>query len=140
MRCPVVAEAERHHQVGQWRLAQAGQGELTDRPGVTENDLQQAGNTAGGQRHHGVVQDLPGPGVDGAHLVLGQLGAEGREVEEPVPAATDDEAGQEVPQEDVRHPVSREQHSATEGGILQAKLAWWIRSEILHFTVHDDKY
>ena len=106
VRGPVVSQTEGHHQVSQWRLGQAGQTKLTGRPGVTERDLQQAGDTAGAQSHHGVVQDLPDAGVGGAHLVLGQLGLEGREVEEPIPAAADDEGGQQVSQHDVRHPVS----------------------------------
>ena len=74
------------------------------------------------------MQDLPDAGVGGAHLVLGQLGLEGGEVEEPVPGAADEEAGQEVPQQDVRHPVSRELHTATKGRVDQAKLPWHQRT------------
>ena len=73
---------------------------------MTEDDLYHGSEAAGRGRHQGVVADLRAAGVDRVHLVLVQLSLQRGEVEEPVPEAADQEGGDDVPQEDVGHPVS----------------------------------
>ena len=124
MRSPVVSEADGHHQVEDWSLGETGEREEAGGPTVTERDLKQAGNEAGGDSHQGVVQDLAGAGVGGRHLVLRHPALERREVEEPVPGPAHHDGGGDVPQEDVRHPVSRELSTATKGGVNQSELSW----------------
>ena len=46
-------------------------------------------------------------GVHGVDLVLVQLGRQGREVEEPVPAPADEESSHHIAEQDVAHPSSR---------------------------------
>ena len=123
VRGPQVSEAEGHHQVEDRVLGEVGEGEDPGGPVVAEDDLQEAGNEAGGECDQGVVDDLAGVGVGGRHLVLGQLGLERGEVEEPVPGAADDESGRDVPQEDVRDPVSGELGTTTKCGVDLAKLS-----------------
>ena len=53
------------------------------------------------------MSDLLHAGVHGVDLVLVQLGRQGREVEEPVPAPADEEGRHHVTEQDVAHPASR---------------------------------
>ena len=49
----------------------------------------------------------------------------GRKVEEPVPKATNDQGSQDIPDEDVRHPIKAEVLSRTKGRIgVQATFGW----------------
>ena len=123
MRSPVVSEADGHHQVEDWSLGETGEREEAGGPTVTERDLKQAGNEAGGDSHHGVVQDLAGAGVGGRHLVLRHPALERREVEEPVPGPAHHDGGNDVPQEDVRHPASRELSCGAECWVDKAELS-----------------
>ena len=91
---PVVGEEDGQEEVEDWSLCQGGgEGQLTGGPAVAEQDLDDGGEAAGRGCHHGVVTDLGPAGVDWVHLVLVELGLEGGEVEEPVPAPADDEGG-----------------------------------------------
>ena len=70
------------------------------------------------------MSDLLHAGVHGVDLVLVQLGRQGREVEEPVPAPADEEGGNHVPDDDVGHPAHGELCGRTEGRIDQPKLSY----------------
>ena len=103
---PVVGEEQRHHEVGDGGLGQAGdQAQPPRGPAVTQDDLDHGGEAAGGHRDPGVVPDLPHARVHGVNLVFVELGRQRGEVEEPVPEAADGEGRHHVPQEDVGNPV-----------------------------------
>ena len=124
VRDPVVGQQERHHQVEDRGLGQGGgEAQPASCPAVTEEDFYHGGEAAGRGRHQGVVADLRPAGVDRVHLVLVQLLLQRGEVEEPVPEAADEEGGDHVPQQDVRHPANRELSRGTEGRVDKAELS-----------------
>ena len=90
---------------------------------MAEEDLYQGSEAAGRGRHQGVVADLGPAGVDRVHLVLVQLRLQRGEVEEPVPEPADEEGGDDVPKEDVRHPANRELSCGAECRVDKAELS-----------------
>ena len=70
--------------------------------------------------------------VDRVHLVLVELRLQWGEVEEPVPEPADEEGGDHVPQEDVRHPASRELGSGAECRVDKSKLSCYVKTNTIY--------
>lgn len=123
-----MSEEERHHEVGDGSLAEAGdQAQPPRGPAVTQDDLNCGGEAAGGDRDPRVMLDLLHARVHGVNLVFMELRRKRGEVQEPVPEAADDQGRHHVSQEDMGNPVHSPLLSSNCTRIL-GKIQW-------HFTL-----